>query len=300
MKKGGIIFVLLACFFWALDTLIRYPLLFQNVSALKIVFFEHVFLLIFSIVVLNRSWKRLLRATVLDIFYFGMVGILGSAVATLAFTQAFFLINPSVVILLQKLQPLVAISLAALFLKEKLTKRFLFWTGISLIGGFLISYKDIFPKGIFNFDHLLSSPFSKGYALALLAVVGWGAATVFGKKLSMRGFSRNELMVGRFFTAFLFLLPFVMSGQEELSMSVDHLSRIFLMAFISGMVAMALYYQGIKQIPAKLCALAETSFPLWAVILNWIFLPGKELTALQLAGGLLLILGATVIQVKKY
>ena len=37
----GIVFIALACLTWSLDTLIRYPLIGQGVSAKEIVFFEH-------------------------------------------------------------------------------------------------------------------------------------------------------------------------------------------------------------------------------------------------------------------
>ena len=58
--------------------------------------------------------------------FFG-VALLGGAIGTMAITKALFyvnFVNLSVVILLQKLQPVFAISLATIFLKEKLPKEF--------------------------------------------------------------------------------------------------------------------------------------------------------------------------------
>jgi drug/metabolite transporter (DMT)-like permease len=40
-------------------------------------------------------------------------------------------------------------------------------------------------------------------------------------------------------------------------------------------------------------------FPLCAVVVNWVFL-GKQLSDIQLMGGVLLMLGALIIQLKKY
>jgi drug/metabolite transporter (DMT)-like permease len=62
---------------------------------------------------------------------------------------------------------------------------------------------------------------------------------------------------------------------------------------------MFLYYQGLRRIPAMLCTLAEMFFPFMGVIVNWLFLDAI-LTPLQLIGGLVLISGSMVIQIKHY
>jgi drug/metabolite transporter (DMT)-like permease len=68
---------------------------------------------------------------------------------------------------------------------------------------------------------------------------------------------------------------------------------------ISGALAMWLYYQGLKRLPAKTTAIAEMFFPFFAVVANWVVL-GKQLTDLQLIGGGILIIGSLIIQIKKY
>jgi len=71
------------------------------------------------------------------------------------------------------------------------------------------------------------------------------------------------------------------------------------MVLISGAAGMYFYYQGLKRISAKTAAIAEMFFPFFAIVLNWIFL-GKELSEIQLFGGMLLIIGSLIIQLKKY
>lgn len=139
----GFSLIIGACALWALDTLIRYPLVNGGLDALSLVFYEH---LLLSIVLVTISFKSLPRFKMLKFKHlvsFIIVGGVGSALATIAFTQAFTLINPSLVILLQKFQPVVAISLASLVLKEKIQKMFLIWAFFCLIGALLISYEDI-------------------------------------------------------------------------------------------------------------------------------------------------------------
>ncbi len=71
------------------------------------------------------------------------------------------------------------------------------------------------------------------------------------------------------------------------------------MVLFSGALAVWLYYQGLARLPAKLTTIVEMFFPLCAVVVNWVFL-GKQLSHLQLLGGALLMLGALILQLKKY
>jgi drug/metabolite transporter (DMT)-like permease len=296
----GVFFVIGATCLWALDTLIRYPLIADGMAAEKLVFTEHLLLVLFFIPGLIHKRKLIWQARVSHLFYLAILGGLGSAVATLAFTRAFGLINPSLVILLQKIQPLVAISLAALVLKEPIKKEFLLWAGLCLLGGMMISYNDIAP-GLTDLDFSSLSKDSSviGYALALVAALSWGAATVFGKLLTKEGYSGLEIMGGRFFFGLLFLAPIATSQGFSLPNEEKTWGQIIFLVSMSGMLGMYLYYQGLKRIPARLCTLAEMFFPFCAIAVNWVFL-GATLQPLQIAGGLILLLSSTVIQLKHY
>jgi drug/metabolite transporter (DMT)-like permease len=118
----GVGLIIVACAFWAVDSLIRYPLLGSGVSAYSIVFYEHLVLTGIFSVVFFKSIKDVTKAKASHLFFLGFIGIVGSAYATLAFTKAFTLLNPSLVILLQKFQPLVAILLARVVLGENIKK----------------------------------------------------------------------------------------------------------------------------------------------------------------------------------
>ena len=297
----GVFFVLLACMLWAIDTLIRYPLLWSGTTAERIVVTEHFFLFLVFLPFVLKNIRRFLGMRLIDLFYFAFIGGIGSALATLVFTKAFFLINPSLVILLQKLQPVVAIILARIILSEPIRKQFVVWAFVCLVGGLLISAEDIFKDGIeilfksatFDMKSL------EGYGYALIAVAAWGSATVFGKKLSLLGFKESELLAGRFVLGAFFLFPLANISMLQVVGSEILLGKIALMACISGLVAMYFYYQGLKRISARLCSLAEMFFPFFAVIVNW-FVLGESLTTLQIVGGSLLLLGSTVIQLRRY
>ncbi|MBH46623.1 MAG: EamA family transporter [Halobacteriovorax sp.] len=292
----GFLFIVAACLLWAVDTLIRYPLLFSGPSAQRIVFTEHLLLTLFLVPIAWKSRAVFWRAQVSHIFWFFIIGAIGSAYATLAFTKAFSLINPSLVILLQKLQPVVAIGLAHVLLGERIRASFLFWALLALFGAFLISSPDILP-GLQNVS-LISDNALYGYGLTLFAVIAWGSSTVFGKKLSSSGYNETQIMFGRFFAGLVALVPLFYTVGIELDFNLTINSKILAMVVISGLAGMWLYYMGLKRVSARVSALAEMFFPLCAVAINWIFL-GKALEPVQIMGAALLILASTMIQLLK-
>jgi drug/metabolite transporter (DMT)-like permease len=298
----GTLLVILACFLWAMDTLIRYPLVERGFNPINIVFYEHCILaLIFSTGLIPKL-KRLGELKLSDALCFFIVGGIGSAISTVAFTESFRYLNPSLVIILQKLQPVVVIILAALILKEELQKQFLIWAGICLLGGFLVSSPDLerfYYLIIRDSGAVTSDAAIKGYGLVAISIIGWGATTVFGKRLSSVGFSPKDIMAGRFLTGLFTLIPFIHWNKSLVLTDGHDFIKILIMVMISGALAMWLYYQGLKKLSAKTTAIAEMFFPFFAIIMNWIFL-NKQLTELQLFGGAILVVGSLVIQLKKY
>ncbi len=303
---AGIGFIILASLFWAVDGPIRYPLIQGGVSASRIVFTEHLYLTILFLPVFFRQkshgllkFKRLRPGEWAAFF---AVGAFGSALATLAFTRAFMYLNPTHVILLQKLQPVVAISLANIFLKERLHKHFAIWALVCLAGGVIIGHREIFQgiQEIMSTGHFVSSTDGyKGIGLALVAVLGWGGATVFGKKLSAQGFNSSEIMAGRYLAGLLVLLPLPLSGQMEIDARPEIWLKIFCLVLISGLTGMFLYYQGLKRLSARLTSLTEMFFPFLAVVVNWIWL-GATLDVGQVFGAIILLAGSMVIQKNHY
>jgi len=296
----GITFIFFACLLWAADTLIRYPLLFGGSSAQQIVLFEHLILVavLFGIFLFKRrKFNFISRQTFIP---FLVIGFFGSALGTLAFTEAFYLSNPTVVILLQKLQPLVAVTLACVLLKEKIDSRFFLWLGLAILGSLLLIWPDFqillasFKAG--DIQHGQQALW--GYGLALFAVVSWGSATVFGKKLSTQGLSSLDLMAGRFSFGLLGMLPFAFMAPSLItSIELSVLQKIAMLALLSGVLGMYFYYQGLKRIPAHWATLAEMFFPVAAILINWLFL-NVQMTQIQLLGAVTLVAASTIVQRK--
>jgi drug/metabolite transporter (DMT)-like permease len=291
----GILLIMLAATLWAADTLIRYPLLETN-STLLIVFYEHLLLVIAlaAILLINRRTKFPFKKEAVIPFLF--IGVLGSAVGTLAFTKAFTMMNPTLVILLQKLQPVVAISMAALILGEPLRKRFALWALVSLSGSMLMIAPDI--SALLTASNWFYDPAMQKVLLAtgsaLVAVVVWGSSTVFGRKLTLLGYNSHQIMGGRFSVGFVALLLLMLMYQEQFLLSAGSLPKLSLMVAMSGLLGMWFYYQGLKRIPARYGAIAELFFPVAAVLINYVLLD-IPLTWQQAVGSAVLILGSIMI-----
>ncbi len=287
MKKIAPYLILFAAMLWATDAPFRIKLT-QELPSGFIVLAEHFVdvLIVAPLLWWNRAvLKNLKTKQWLAIL---AIAIGGSALASVAFTQAFHYVNPSVAILLQKLQPLIAIGLAGTLLKERMGKHFWVWAAIALVGAYVITFPGLVPQ---TYPGEQFSPNLIGAGLALLAALLWGASTVLGRYVL--GSVDFKVMTGlRFTLAFVFLLGFNLI-QNTIPPLASVLARdwfyILIIAIASGVVSLFLYYRGLKDTKASIATLAELGFPMAAVVVNWIFIPGSGLAWPQVAGIALLL-----------
>ena len=307
----GLALIMAAAFCWALDTLIRYPLIYAGIEAEYIVLIEHFILSLFFIPIVPGLYIRMRKKSYEGLKSFLIIGGLGSALATITFTKAFALINPSLVIFFQKFQPIVAITLAYLVLGEKISKQFIFLALTCLLGGFLMASEEVL-SAISYISENLEDPQKKlltehhfyGLIFTFIAVMGWGSSTVFGKKLDYLNFTDKEIMAGRFLIGLIFMLPITAVSQKGnftplIEFDLLTYGKVVLMVLVSGLLGMALYYLGLRRTTAKTAALGEMFFPFCALGLNWLFLDAS-LNLTQIIGGVLLLVGSTLIQIKHY
>lgn len=281
--KLGPWLVVLAAMLWAVDAPFR-KFLTEDLSSTTIVFMEHILIAILVLVFLFRYLPELKNLNWKEWLAIIFIAFGGSALATVFFTQSFRYVNPSVAILLQKVQPFVAILLASLVLKEKLTKNFWLWTLVGIFGAYLIT----FPA--FKITGLSFTGGSLGIVFALLAAFFWGGSTVFGRFV-LRKISFQAMTGIRFLAALLFLLLLqIYYGRlsEVASASSKDWLFVFIIAVLAGFISLFIYYRGLKDTQASIATLGELAFPFSAVIVNWIFL-GASLELGQILGGLILL-----------
>ena len=125
-KILGIIAISTAAAAWGMDGVVLTPQLY-NLDVGFVVFMLHLIPFALMNLVFYREYQSLKTFSKGDYFALSMIALLGGAIGTLSIVKALFLVNfqsLSVVVLLQKLQPVFAITLAAILLKEKITMAF--------------------------------------------------------------------------------------------------------------------------------------------------------------------------------
>jgi len=110
---------------WGFDGVVLTPRLYKlNVGF--VVFMLHLIPFVLMNIFLFKQYKWLKKFSANDLIILFLIAFFGGALGTLSIVKALFLVqfqHLSVVVLLQKLQPIFAVSLAAFILKEKITKK---------------------------------------------------------------------------------------------------------------------------------------------------------------------------------
>jgi Predicted membrane protein len=287
LQKWGPWLVFIAAMLWATDAPFRVHLT-KEFSSSFIVLAEHFIDVIIILPIL--WWKRdeIKQLGKKEWLAVSIIAIGSSALASVMFTKAFSYVNPSVAIVLQKLQPLIAIGLAASLLKEELHARFWVWAFFAIAGAYAISFPNLAPK---LFDGETFNPNFMGVTLALTAAILWGAGTVIGKFVLSRA-SFQTMTALRFLLAFVFLLG--INGYERAFPAFEAVSArswlyIVVVAVTSGVVSLFIYYQGLAYTKASIATVAELGFPLAAVLVNYFALDIKLQIPQLLGMGLLLL-----------
>lgn len=275
--------VAIAACLWGSSAVLRDPLA-AAVDASTIVFYEHVVIVaVLSPWVLPavRRWSvaptRVRAAAVI-------IGAGSSALATTLFTAAFAFGDPITPQVLQKLQPLVAIALAAVLLGERLRPRFAWFAVPALVGAWMLSFDDPFSIALAD---------AQAAALALGAATLWAGGTVLGRMVGTDLGARDTLVL-----RFVFGLPsaaiIVAVVGAQWTMPAKHTVSLMALALIPGLLALGLYYVGLAHTAASRAALAELMFPVTATVVGVTML-GATLTPSRWVGLAIVVVSITAL-----
>jgi len=282
----GPLLIFIAAVLWGLDGVLRRFLF--TLPPITIVFFEHLIGAIIIAPFLYQAWKaETVRITTREWAALGFVALLSGVLGTLFFTAALLQVNfiPfSVVFLVQKLQPIFAILMAWFILRESPTPRYIVWAGLALVAGYFVT----FPNGVINWGE--GGAYVTAALFAFLAAIAWGSSTAFSRYTLLQ--HSNTFVTGlRFLLTVPLALVFVYAlGAAESLSSVTPMQLWTLagIAVSTGMVALWIYYRGLKTTTVRVSAIVELAFPMTAVLLDY-FLYGTTLAASQyLAAAVLL------------
>ena len=284
----GVVLIAIAAAMWGTDPIIRKTMS-GTTSATTIVFGEHVILVLCTLPFLLPALRSVVRAGSRYVAAAVVIGAGSSAVATILFTDALIghsdFITPVVI---QKVQPLVAITAAAALLGERPRPSFAWFFLPALAGFWLVNQPHPFD------------PSAKGWiviAEATAAAVLWALGTVLGRYMS-RELEFQHVLTLRFFFGLIasaILLPVM--GASAYSSSHDTLLILYL-ALVTGLAALTLYYYGLQRTPAVLSSLAELTYPAVAVIAG-IYAYDQQLSWSQWVGVALILGAVTVLPVRR-
>lgn len=281
-RPWALVWVAAGASLWGADTLLRRPLT-ASLSSSQIVLSEHLILTAALLPAFVRLWKQWRALRPLE--WGAVLGIAwgGSALGTVLFTEAVKIGNPTTAVLLQKVQPFFAALLARLLLRERLGRRFWACLVLALAGGYLVSFGDR-PDLLFSDPAALVPARAAPALLALGAAALWGASTVLGR-FALESLPFTSLTTLRIVAATPFLVTLTWMRSQPVLIQYDSRQAIslVLMALVPGLLALLVYYHGLRHARASLAAVAELSFPASATLLNWVFLEA-QVTAVQLAG----------------
>ncbi len=283
MGFNGPILIIIAALLWGLDGILRRTL--GGIPPITIIFFEH---LIGLVILFPFVWKvvKVERIGRKDFWLLILVSILSGLLGTLWFTTALLktmFISFSVVFLLQKLQPIFAITTASIFLKERFDKRYIKWAILAFVAAYFVTFKN----GHINFatggDTIKAALYAVGAAFA------WGTSTTFSKMILSRVSHQTTTLYRFFFTAIISLILIIILGYgSSLSMPTTiNYGAFIIIALTSGMVGLYIYYKGLKDTPVHVSTILELFYPLVAVIIG-IFLYNDVLALSQWIAGIIL------------
>lgn len=287
MKKifsYGPLLIIIAASLWALDGIIRRSLF--TLPSITIVFYEHLFgaLILLPYLVFAFKKEGLTKKEFFLLIFISMFsGVLGTLWFTTALLKTSF-ISFSVVYLIQKLQPIFAITAAGIVLKEKVTKSYIKWAVIALTAAYFVTFKN----GYINFATGTGTIIAALYALG--AAFAWGSSTAFSK-LALRKRPSMYITSLRFvFTSILaFGMIFVLGQNKSLfSPTFSQFGRFLLIAVSTGMVSVAIYYRGLKKVQANVSTILELVYPLLAVFIDATLYKSFLAPTQYLAGAVLL------------
>ena len=261
----GALSICVSAALWGLDGVVLTPRLY-NLDVLFVVFLLHAVPFLLMQPFLFAAYRPLARLGGREWVNLVSVALAGGVVGTYAIVRALFLVDfnqLSVVVLLQKLQPVFAIALAALLLQERLSRRFVGRALLALGGAYLLTFGLGVPQ---------TGASSEAVLWALVAAFAFGAGTVLGKRL-LASLDFKTATFARYGVTTLVTLAYLLIVRGELPLaqvSPDNWAIIFLIAVTTGSGAIFLYYFGLSRVRARVSAICEMCLPLSAILLDYL------------------------------
>ncbi|MDP6756501.1 MAG: DMT family transporter, partial [Patescibacteria group bacterium] len=285
MKKFAPYLIVLAAILWSLDGLLRRNL--YSLPPATIVLLEHLIGFVVLAPFLIREFKKWFKLSQRTWYSVIAIALLGGTIGTIAYTAALGKINYinfSVVVLLQQLQPVFAIALAGLLLKERISRRFIGLAILAIIAAYFVSFPELRVNLATGGGTIIAA------LLAVTAAFSWGASTVLGR-YALKTLSFFSLSGLRFGLTSIFTFLFLFSTGDVSSINLlsgTQWWHVIAIVFSTGLVALLIYYKGLTHVPARMSTILEMAWPVSVILIDLIFFK-NSLSITQWIGAVVLI-----------
>jgi len=224
----------------------------------------------------------------INIKYLALIAIIGGAFAFLLFFDGLKLTTSGRAAFLHKTMPLYIIVLAFLFLKEKITKKYLYCILLMLIGTAAIYYSDI------TSDSLWLNP-SLGDLMIIGATFLWAIENTLAKKVMIKESNLIVSFIRMFFGGVILLSVALILGKFEILMSLN--SQQLINIGISTLVLFGyvlFWYWSLKFINVSKASIILLLSPVVSFLIGVGFL-GEPSPYTQIIGSALILVGAYLV-----
>ena len=258
--------IIIAAFLWAVDGLLRRSL--YSLPSPTLIFFEHIVWLLLIAPFAYSSFRKAVFHKK-DTIAFFTISLLSWVIGTLFFTMALAAVGyipMSVAILIQKLQPIFAIWVAILVRHEKIPKWSYFYIVVALIAGYFVT----FPHWV-----SLTPEWQKEITAALYALIAaaaWGSSTNISKYLLSRYQPEVTTFVRFVLTSLIIALGLFIIPSWREGFTLPNSTQwwyLFAIALSTWLVAMYIYYRGLRSTPVHVSAILELTWPIIAVWVDY-------------------------------
>lgn len=281
--------IITAATLWSLDWAIIRPQ-FYKFPPINIVFLEHLFWAILLSPFIIKWWDKIKNIKKQDFFSLLWVCFFWWLIWTLAITQSYFSAfsgetTLATVVILQKLQPVFALFLAWIILKERLSKTFYFWAILSIISAYFLAFWSL-KDNLFDINILSTPAF-----YAILAAFAFWSSTVFWKTLVDDLWFQLTTSLRFSLTTILALIVLIIFWNFAVydSFNIIHWQLLVIITFTTWSWALFLYYFWLKRVKASQSTIFELAWPISAIIFDYYF-NGNLLNNTQIISSIVLII----------
>jgi drug/metabolite transporter (DMT)-like permease len=178
--KIGQLYVLIAAFIWGVSAVVR-KILVSNISPYSLVFLSTMLATFFLFITHNKIIRREINSLDKNKFKnYLSLAITGSIAAPLLFNYGIKLLDVSVVVVIERIQPVFTLILAYILLKERFPNQFYFLSFVCLFSSVILAAKSLDLSSIISVNYI-------GIFMIFGAALGWAILDGLWQQLLPKG-----------------------------------------------------------------------------------------------------------------